>query len=186
MYSLKTSKWSLTGHVLYFQAAADPEVTSHKDPCPPGSSFDDLIHRMNSSLHPLCLGSSWVDWEPQGTWSASQINIMELIDQLKFIQGTDFECTHSFFVCYSLRSKITSFHSLLHTWISVAFSMSSCLYYCWGQRKAMVDLRQLAPVLEIHVDETFLKILNGCFDILGNSGLPTFSHWVWDTQLTQL
>lgn len=43
--SLKTSKWSLTGHVLYFQAAVDPEVTSQEDGWPPSSSFDDLIHR---------------------------------------------------------------------------------------------------------------------------------------------
>ena len=102
VYSLKTSKWSLTGHVLCFQAAAGPEVTSQEDEWPAGSTFDDLIHRMNSSPHPLCLGSSpgsWVDWEQQGTWSASQINIMELIDQLKFSQGTVLECTHSFLLC---------------------------------------------------------------------------------------
>lgn len=74
----------------------------------------------NSAPCLLCLvpsQGSCLDWEPQGTWSASQINIMELIDQLKFSWGTDLECAHSISVCYPLRSRITSLHSLLHTWI---------------------------------------------------------------------
>lgn len=118
-YSLKTWKWSVKGHVLYFQAPADPEVTSQEDRRPLGSSFDDLIHRSagNELVSPSSSPGSWENWEPQGTWSTSQINIMELIDQLKFSRGTVLECTHSFSVCNSLRSKITSLHSLFHTWI---------------------------------------------------------------------
>lgn len=133
-----------------------------------------IRREMNTSPCPLCLGSSpgsWVDWEPQGTWSASQINIMELIDQLKFSRGTVLECTHSFSVCYSLRSKITSLHSSLHTWIralgshqivmTAPFVSFCCLFFvqlsycCWGQWKPTAN-GQLAPVRDMTVDETFL------------------------------
>lgn len=177
VYSLKTSKWSLTGHVLCFQAAAGPEVTSQEHEWPPGSTLHDLIHRMNSSPHPLCLGSSpgsWVDWEQQGTWSASQINIMELIDQLKFSQGTVLECTHSFLLCVThwgprlphsihrsylnLSSRVTSDRndSCLCLFL-LPFLCSALLFLLGSKVNQPYVWRQLAPILETNV-ETFLKL----------------------------
>lgn len=100
---------------------------------------------MNWSLHPLCLGSSpvsWVDWEPQGTWTASQINIMELIDQLKFSQGTDLECTHSFSVTHWGPSWPYTLFIASYLNLCCLF-LVQLSYNCWGQRMAMTDWRQL-------------------------------------------
>lgn len=67
-------------------------------------------HSQYKLVHPSCwLGSSssyWMDWEPQRTWSASQINIIVLIDQLKFAQRTVLESTFSYWVSY-WSSKVT-------------------------------------------------------------------------------
>lgn len=66
---------------------------------------------------------SWVDWEPQGTWSASQINIMELIDQLKFSRGTVLECAHSFSVSNSV--LLTEVQDYLIPFIASYLNLSS-------------------------------------------------------------
>lgn len=75
---------------------------------------------MTSSPHPRCLGSPMgfcVYWVPKRTWSASQINIMELIDRLKFNLGTVLQCSHPFSFHYSPRPKISSYYSSPRTWI---------------------------------------------------------------------
>lgn len=67
-------------------------------------------HSQYKMVHPSCWfgwsSAYWMDWEPQRTWSASQINIIELIDQLKFAQGTVLESTFSYWVSYR-SSRIT-------------------------------------------------------------------------------
>ncbi len=159
----------VTQDVLYFQAAADPEVTSQEDGWPMGSSFHDLIYCMNSSPRPLCLGSSqgsWVDWEPQGTWSASQINIMELIDQPKFSQGTVLEYTHISFLCVThwdptLPHSIHTSYLNLSSWVTSDSNDSSfCLILMPFLYSALLLLLgskdtnsrlETAPVLEMNV-----------------------------------
>lgn len=118
----KRSKWSLIGHVFYFQAMSDSEVTTQEDGWPLGSSFDDLIHRLaGNELVSLSFVSCLIPEFLGGLRATGNMecipdsNIMALIDQLKFSWRTVLECTHSFSVCDSLRSKITSLDSSLHT-----------------------------------------------------------------------
>lgn len=62
--------------------------------CWPHSSYEVVCPSSVSWLIPWILGVL----RATGTWTASQINIMGLIDQLKFSQGADLEHTRSFSV----------------------------------------------------------------------------------------